>query len=81
MKAQMQTLPGKAEGIVGLEPCVLQCRDCGETATQEEGRSLAAFIILSGFHFHTCEGRGGKRRCPDCLAAVERECPSRGKHQ
>lgn len=80
MITQMPTLPGKAEGIVGLEPCVLQCRDCGTTATQG-GRSLAGFIILSGFHFHTCEGRGGKRRCPSCLAAVERECPSRGRHQ
>lgn len=80
MTAQMPTLPGKAEGIVGMEPCVVQCRDCGATATQE-GRSLASFIILTGFHFHTCEGRGGKRRCPNCLAAVEAACPNRGRHQ
>lgn len=77
---QLPTLPGKADGVVGWEPCVLQCRACGRTATQE-GRSAAAFIILSGFHFHTCEGRGGMRRCPDCLAAAEAACPNRGRHQ
>ena len=75
----MPTLPGKVDGNVALDPCVVQCRDCGATETQR-GRSLATFIILSGYHFHGCEGRDGKRRCPDCLAAVERECPNRGRH-
>lgn len=77
---QLPTLPGKVDGIVGWEPCVQQCRECGATATQE-GRSAATFIILSGYRFHTCEGRGGGRRCPDCLAAAESACPNTGKHR
>lgn len=79
MAVQMPTLPGKAEGIVGWEPCVLQCRECGATVTQE-GRSVATFIILSGYRFHGCEGQTGKRRCPTCLAAAEAACPNQGKH-
>lgn len=77
---QRPTLPGKVDGIVGLGPLVLQCRDCGTTYDGQR-RSIAADIILSGFHFHRCEGRGGKRRCPDCLAAVERACPNPARHQ
>lgn len=75
---QLPTLPGKVDGVVGWEPCVLQCRECGRTATQE-GRSAAMFIIMSGFHFHTCRrGLDAPRRlCPDCLAAATRECPNR----
>lgn len=76
---QLPTLPGKAEGIVGWDPCVLQCRECGRTATQDRP-SVATFIILSGFHFHGCEGRSGMRRCPECLAAAEAACPNAGRH-
>lgn len=78
--AQMPTLPGKAAGIIGMDPLVLQCRDCGTTYTGTR-RSVAAYVILSGFHFHVCEGPTGMRRCPDCLAAVEAACPSRGRHR
>ncbi|MFC0626121.1 hypothetical protein [Kribbella deserti] len=70
---QLPTLPGKVEGIVGWDPMVLQCRDCG--VTYKGTRRPATDIILSGFHFHVCEGRDGKRRCPDCLAAVKAACP------
>lgn len=77
---QLPTLPGKVDGIVGLDPLVLQCRECG--VTYEGGRKrIAADIILSGFHFHTCEETGGKRRCPDCLAAVIAACPNQGRHR
>lgn len=76
---QMPTLPGKAEGIVGWDPCVLQCRGCGATTTQEGGR-VGFFILLSGYRFHTCEERKGVRRCPDCLTAAERDCPNKGRH-
>jgi len=72
---QLPTLPGKADGIVGLAPLVLQCRECGATHTGER-RSVAADIILSGFHFHTCEPGSG-RRCPACLDAVTAACPNR----
>lgn len=80
MTAQMPTLPGKVDGVVGWAPCVLQCRDCGRTVTQT-GKSAATFIILSGFHFHGCEGSDGVRRCPECLAVAEDNCPNRGRHQ
>lgn len=73
---QMPTLPGKSEGIVGWEPLVLQCRDCGATHVGDR-YNPAAEIILSGFHFDGCEGRDGVRRCPDCLAAVTAACPNR----
>lgn len=78
MTEQLPTIPGKVDGIVGWDPMVLQCRDCG--VTHEGRRNPATEIILSGFHFHTCEGRNGKRRCPECLAAVEAACPNAGRH-
>jgi hypothetical protein len=77
---QLPTLPGKVGGIVGLDPLVLQCRECGVKYVGER-RSIAADIILSGFHFHTCEGPTGMRRCPDCLTAVEASCPNVGRHK
>ena len=79
MSVLLPTVPGKVAGIVGWAPAVLQCHDCGATVTQGGG-SVAAFVILSGFHFHRCEGRAGVRRCPDCLAAVEAACPNKWRH-
>lgn len=72
---QQPTLPGKAEGVIGLNPLALQCRDCGEVFVGQR-RSAATDVILSGFHFHLCEGRDGQRRCPDCLAAAIAACPA-----
>lgn len=72
----LPTIEGKVAGIVGVEPLVLQCHDCGSTLTQPEGRRAAVFIMLSGWHFHTCEGRSGIRRCRECLAAAVAACPS-----
>lgn len=72
---QLPTIPGKVGGIVGWEPCVLQCRVCGDT-TEQDCRSVATFIILSGFHFHICEERKGIRMCPPCLTAAEAACGS-----
>lgn len=46
----MPTLPGKATGIVGVDPMVLQCHDCGATLTQPPGRTVAVFIVTSGWH-------------------------------
>lgn len=77
--ASVQALPtveGKAPGIVGWDPCVLQCSDCGLTLEQDNP-SVATFIIRSGFHFHSCEPNSGRRRCPDCLAAAMTACPNR----
>jgi hypothetical protein len=80
LQLQLPTLPGKVDGIVGWDPLELQCRDCGAVYTGSHNRR-AADIILSGFHFHTCEGRDGRRRCPECLAAAESACPNVGRHQ
>jgi hypothetical protein len=74
LELQRATLPGKVDGIVGWDPLELQCRDCGSLYVGERRRA-GADIILSGFHFHICEGRDGKRRCPDCLAVVKAACP------
>lgn len=74
---QLPTLPGKVDGIVGWAPLVLQCRECG-TTYKGRYRSAATDIILSGFHFHTCE-KGGGRKCPGCLEAAEASCPNRGR--
>lgn len=73
LEFQRPTLPGKVDGIVGWDPLELQCRDCGVVYTGE--RNPAADVILSGFHFHRCEGTAGVRRCPSCLAAVKAACP------
>jgi len=69
----LPTVPGKVSGIVSLNPFTLQCADCAATVT---GKRPAATVVLSGFHFHVCEGRGGVRRCPSCLAALKAACPS-----
>lgn len=76
---QLPTLPGKVDGIVGLDPLVLQCRECGATYVGER-RSVAADIILSGYGFHTCEPGSG-RRYPSCLDAAHRSCPNTGRHR
>lgn len=78
-KQQLPTLPGKVDGIVGLDPLVLQCRECGDIY-EGTRRSLAADVILSGFHFHTCEPGSG-RRCPSCLSEAEAACPNIGRHR
>jgi hypothetical protein len=73
----LPTVEGKAPGIVGWDPVVLQCSDCGATLTQPADQRIAYFMIQAGWNFHTCEGRTGKRRCRDCLATVEAACPRR----
>ena len=76
-REQLPTLPGKVEGIVGLDPLVLQCRVCGATHTDGKSRRLGAAVILSGYFFHRCDGRTGLRHCPDCLAAAKAVCGKR----
>ncbi len=73
--ALFPTLPGKVTGIVGLNPLRLQCGECGEITERTE-RGIGHGIIASGYHFHTCDGRDGIRRCPDCLAAAVAACPN-----
>lgn len=69
---QQPTIPGKVDGIIGWDPCVLQCRECGETATQDR-RSVATFIILANFKFHLHEPEP-RRLCPSCMDAVRDAC-------
>jgi hypothetical protein len=69
----LPTIPGLVTGIVGLNPLRLQCGECG-TVTVRTERGVAYGVIASGFHFHTCEGRNGIRRCPDCLARALAAC-------
>lgn len=77
----LPTVPDKVSGIVCLDPFTLQCADCAVTATgrdvgtKREARP-AATIVLSGFHFHVCEGKDGVRRCPSCLAKAKAACTS-----
>lgn len=68
------TLPGRVQGIVGEDPWVVQCSDCGNTATDSK---IWTLVGMWGWKFHTCEGRDCVRRCPDCLVAVVAACPSR----
>lgn len=77
---QLPTIPGKVDGVVGWDPLQLQCRECGAIYTGASDHR-AYDIIRSGFHFHACEGREGKRRCPECLAAAEAACPNIGRHR
>jgi hypothetical protein len=77
----MPTLPGYVQGIVAADPFRLQCGDCTSTVT---GPKIALLVILSGYHFHSCEGPDGPRRCPECLrsallACSRRACQERGR--
>lgn len=76
---QLPTLPGKAPGIVGWDPLVQQCRECGrrEVATTSK---VGFEILRSGYRFHTCDAGSGRRLCPDCLLAAEAACPYVGRH-
>jgi hypothetical protein len=85
MTVLLPTLPGKVNGIVCDAPWTLQCQECGQTVTnatmperlRSTGRdSISYLVIQSGYHFHSCEGRNGIRRCPSCLAAARAACPN-----
>lgn len=80
---QLPTVPGLVDGIVSRDPWALQCRECGLVAVKPDNRRVSTFVILSGYRFHICERDTGesKRRCPDCLAAVEAACPNVGRHR
>ena len=57
-------VPGRAHGIVSLDPPTVQCDGCCATYT---GRTLARAVLGSGFHFNPALYPGDKRRlCRDC---------------
>jgi hypothetical protein len=72
------TVEGMARGIIGVDPIVLQCGECGDTLTQDRD-GIAAFIILARWNFCGMENdrqqrTQGPRRCRDCMAAHARDC-------
>lgn len=68
---QLPTMLGYVDGIVSLDPLVLQCRACGSTYTSH-GR-VGFSIILSGSGFHRCDPGAG-RLCPGCLNSAKSAC-------
>lgn len=78
---QQPTLPGLVDGIIGLDPTTLQCRDCGETWTawsEARGRFYgpAMTVILSSHHgwgFLVRCSHEKVRRCGECNAAHRAE--------
>ena len=74
---QQPTLPGKVDGIISLDPPILQCRDCGATWTDGGRRdSIAYAVIQSGNHgwgFLVRCRHEKIRRCGDCNAAHRAE--------
>lgn len=68
------TVPGKAKGIIAVDPMVLQCGVCGETTTHVGRHNVGTFIILAGWLFCRLEEGDGPRRCRDCLAEHAAEC-------
>jgi hypothetical protein len=72
---QLPTLPDCADGIVGWDPVVLQCRECGVLHEGDPKRRPAMVIILARFLFHRCDDEP-VRRCPDCYAKAVADCPN-----
>ena len=79
------TVPGCVEGIISLDPRVLQCQECGATADADSvglsvtGRQNPAMVhLLSGLHFHPLPWSGGQtdnpRLCRDCRMARSCDC-------
>lgn len=74
------TVPGTVNGIVSLDPRILQCQECGATddadsvGLSETGRRNPAMVhILSSMRFHPRPWSGGQtdnpRLCRDCRLA------------
>ena len=59
----LPTVPGKAHGIVSLDPPTVQCDACAATYT---GRTLARAVLGSGFHFNPRRAQDPRRLCRDC---------------
>ena len=82
---QRPTLPGKAEGIVGLDPIEIQCRGCGAVdnpdtlrIARDHPRAVALVILLSSIHFHarpwTTGHTDNPRLCKQCRQARGCRC-------
>lgn len=72
---QYPTLPDHVDGIIGLDPLRLQCRDCGAIHEQCH-KNANACQLTAGYLFHHCDAPDGIRRCPECLAVAKAACPN-----
>ena len=63
----LPTLPGKAHGIVSLDPPTVQCDACAATYTAP---TLARAVIDSEFHFNPRRAHDPRRLCRDCAKAA-----------
>ena len=63
----LPTVPGKAHGIVSLDPPTVQCDGCCATYT---GRTLARAVLGSGFHFNPASRGDDRRLCRACAKAA-----------
>ena len=64
---------GGVDGIIGRDPWVLVCRDCGETVS---GTWLLGLVSCQGFRFHRIAWPDGAnpRLCPACRLARGCDC-------
>ena len=67
------TLPGCVDGIIGRDPWVVVCRDCGATAS---GTWLYGLVAFEGFRFHARSWPDGTnpRLCRACRLARWCDC-------
>ena len=81
------TLPNRPNGIISLDPRVLQCQECGVKADAdsvglpESGRQHPALVhILSALHFHSRPWTTGQtdnpRLCRACRLGRGCTCPA-----
>lgn len=71
IQAQRPTLVGYTDGIVGVDPMEVQCRECGHIETQPEESSAGVFILMCGMRFCTIDK---VRRCRGCRATHTPDC-------
>lgn len=71
IQVQRPTLDGYTDGIVGVGPMEVQCRECGHVETQPEESSAGVFILTCGMRFCPVDK---VRRCRGCRATHTHNC-------
>ena len=66
----LPTVPGRVEGIVSLDPPMVQCQGCGATYA---GRTLGLTVLRSNILFHQ---HRSPRLCKACRLALNCDCGS-----
>lgn len=72
MNNLLPRIPGYAQGIVGVDPFVLQCSGCAATHTMAPGERPSVVGAFGAWRFHHHDKDG--RRCPSCLADAIAAC-------